>query len=290
MTLSSTRAGSAGVLAVLRATYTGMTTTDQKIASLILEEPESILRAPVTDIAARSGSSQAAVSRFTARMGYRGLADFKIALALDVAASVDNGQNNAVDPADSMSQIIRKIAADNQQSIRDTLEVIGEQALDKAVLALRAAERIVIVGVGQMGYLAADAALKFRQTGRTVVVSNDYVEQLALSQAARARDAFLFISYEGSAPPILYNAEVAKATGATVIGICHAGRPALLEHIDHQLGVSAHGSDYRSAAQAAHVAIVTVIDALVVGMLTKDSDSLAAFGEFNALLRSEQLE
>src|SRR5690606_22646030 len=124
MAVSSPRSGGAGVLAVLRATYTGMTSTDQKIASLILEEPESILRAPVTDIAARSGSSQAAVSRFTARMGFRGLADFKIALALDVAAGAGRG-TTTVDAADSMSQILRKIAADNEQSLRDTLEVIA---------------------------------------------------------------------------------------------------------------------------------------------------------------------
>ena len=290
MSSRSSHPSGAGVMAILRATYPDLTTTDQKIASLILEEPDSILRAPVADIAARSGSSQAAVSRFTARMGFRGLADFKIALALDVAANAARAGTDSIDAGDSMGQILAKVASENEQSIRDTLEVIGRSELEDSVLALRAAERIVIIGVGQMGYLAADAALKLRQTGKHVISSSDYIEQLALSHHAGARDVFLFVSYEGAAPPVLYNAELARAAGAVVIGICHAGRPALRESVDYQLGVSAHGSPYRTSAQAAHVAVVTVIDALVVGMLAKDTESAGAFEEFNSLLKTEHLE
>ncbi|MFV0425680.1 MAG: MurR/RpiR family transcriptional regulator [Beutenbergiaceae bacterium] len=287
---TQTRTQGGGVLAVLRGKYPGMTATDKKIADLILEDPGSILRAPVAEIATRSGSSQAAVSRFASRLGFGRLTDLKIGLALDVASGEGNGQSHAIDVADSMPQVLHKIASDNIQVIRDTLEVLSRTELERAVDALRGASRIVILGVGQMGYLASDAALKFRTVGRQAVAASDYIEQLALSQAARSDDAFLIVSHAGIAPPVVYGAEAAKAAGATVIGICHAGRPALAEHLDVQLSISADGAQFRTAAQAARVAIATLIDTLVVGLLARDGAHAMHFAEFNELLGSEQLE
>ncbi|MCU1440973.1 MAG: hypothetical protein JWP85_1970, partial [Rhodoglobus sp.] len=282
------QAGSA--LALLRSLHAAMTPTEQKISSTVLADPETVLRLPVSDIARRAGTSPAAVSRFTAKMGYRGLSDFKIALALDVASGGTVDAAEPGPPGDAGEQVLAIIARENRQAIRDTLEIMPAKQLGKAIARIGVADRIVVMGVGQMGHLAVDTAGKFAMAGRNAAGSSDYVEQLALSRGLGQRDVLLCIAYEGSSPPMTYNAEIARLAGATVIGVCRAGSSALSELADIHLPVSAREGEWRSVASAAHVAITTVVDALLAGVLVADPVAAEAWRATSALVRGEQLE
>lgn len=288
MTGAPHQAGSA--LALLRALHAGMTPTEQKISAAVLADPETVLRLPVADIARRAGTSPAAISRFTAKIGYRGLSDFKIALALDVANGGTADLIETRSPTEAGEQVLVTIARENRQSIRDTLEIMPAEALGKAIAQLGSAERVIVIGVGQMGHLAADTAAKLAQAGKNATGSKDYVEQLALSRGLTAQDVLLCVAYEGSSPPVLYNAELARLAGATVIGICRAGASPLTELIDIHLPVSAYGGEWRSASSASHVAITTVVDAVLAGMLVADPTAAEAWRATAALVRGEQLE
>lgn len=277
----------AGALALLRSLHAGMTPTEQKIASAVLADPETMLRLPVAEIALRAGTSPAAVSRFTAKLGYRGLSDLKIALALDVAAG---GAQDSPAPPDSGEQVLATIARENRQAIRDTLEIMPAEVFASAVSRLGSARRILVIGVGQMGHLAADLAAKLAQAGHDALASADYVEQLALSRALGAHDVLVCLAFEGSSPPVGYNAEIARRNGATIIGICRVGASPLTEFLDIHLPVSARAGEWRTASSAAHVAIVTVVDAILAGLLVASPAAADAWRETAAVVNAEQLE
>jgi DNA-binding MurR/RpiR family transcriptional regulator len=266
-----------------------MTPTEQKICAAVLADPETVLRLPVADIARRAGTSPAAVSRFTAKIGYRGLSDFKIALALDVAGGAAADQHDGTAGGDAVHLVLATIGRENRQAIRDTLEIMPAAEFARAIECIGTADRVVVLGVGRMGYLALDAAAKFAQAGKNAVGSADYAEQLALTRNLAHGDVLLCIAYDGSSPPLTYNAELAAATGATIIALCRAGESALsgLAHV--HLPVSAHEGEWRTAAASAQVAITTVIDALLAGILV-DPDAAEAWRSTGALIRGEQLE
>ena len=238
-------------LALLRSLHAGMTPTEQKISAAVLADPESVLRLPVAEIARRAGTSPAAVSRFTSKLGYRGLSDFKIALALDVASGGSSDVVEGVYSGGAGEQLLATIARENRQAIRDTLEIMPAENLTQAIAQLGSADRIFAMGVGQMGHLAVDAAAKLVQAGRTAIGSSDYVEQLALARSLTQRDVLLCIAYEGSSPPVVYNAEIARRAAVTVIAICRAGTSALSELANIHLPVSARDGEWRPAASAA---------------------------------------
>jgi len=288
MNAASGQSGSA--LALLRSLHSGMTPTEQKISATVLADPETVLRLPVSDIARRAGTSPAAVSRFTAKIGYRGLSDFKIALALDLASGGTGDAGDIPSPHDTGDQVLAGIARENRQSIRDTLEIMSADAMGRAIAGLGDAGRIIVVGVGQMGHLAADTAAKLTFAGRNATPSTDYVEQLALSRGLSAGDVMLCIAYEGTSPPVTYNAELAHRAGATVIAICRAGTSPLSELADVHLPISSREGEWRSASSAAHVAIATVVDALVSGLLASDPAAAEAWRATGELVRGEQLE
>ncbi len=288
MTEAGTPTGSA--LSLLRSLLPTMGAADSKIATAVLQDPDGILRSPVSEIAARASTSPAAVSRFTAKLGYRGLSDFKIALALEVASGGAAGQGEPISSTDTGVQILAKISRENRQIIRDTIEIVPSAAFTRAAESLAGARRIAVIGVGQLGYAAMDAAARLARVGRPAVASRDYVEQLVMSNGLDAGDVLLCISYEGSAPPLVYNAEIAAARGATVIGICQAGDSALARLLDIHLPVSARVTVWRSAASGAHVAILTLIDALVTTIITSDHAAFALWQAGQALIGSEQLE
>ena len=68
----------------LRGVYPSLKTALQKVANLILRQPEMAIYASVNEVAAAAQVSEATVMRFCRTLGFKGFQDFKIALAREL--------------------------------------------------------------------------------------------------------------------------------------------------------------------------------------------------------------
>ncbi|HET7092113.1 MAG TPA: MurR/RpiR family transcriptional regulator, partial [Thermomicrobiales bacterium] len=145
-------------------------------------------------------------------------------------------------------------------------QVLRIDALEAAVAALLAAERIFFVGVGGSGALAADTAHKFLRTGLNVVAVADAHEQLMHAALSGPGDAFVFISHTGATKELLEAAEIARSRGATLIAVTRYGRTKLGQLVDIVLHTSSRETRYREEALASRIASLTITDILYVGV------------------------
>lgn len=238
---------------------------ERLVADAILRDPHTVTLESVTDLARRSTTSPAAVSRFCRKLGFGNFPRFKIRLSHDLASPMADIHED-VTVGDAIGEITRKVVHGSIQTLTDTLQVLEEKAVTEAVDLLSAAARITFVGLGGSGIVAQDAAHKFMRTGKSVLVYTDKHLQLIHASLLGEADVVVAVSHTGRNRDLLDVLQVAKAAGARIIAITHYGPSPAGKLADVVLHTMAREAAYRQESLSSRLAALTIVDILYVGV------------------------
>jgi len=207
-----------GVSIRIRGVYPSLKTALQKVAKLILSEPEMVIYATVNEVAAAAQVSDATVMRFCRILDFKGFQDFKIALARELVAPSPR-KPETVAARDGPAALVRKVFRTNIAALEETLEVLDLKQLEQAAQDLLNCRRVAVIGVSGSGLVVSYADLLFNYLGLS---AHGYAEMYQIHTAAAfltEADVLLVISPGGDSQEILDAARVAKDNGARVIAI-----------------------------------------------------------------------
>ncbi|HLZ55710.1 MAG TPA: MurR/RpiR family transcriptional regulator [Ktedonosporobacter sp.] len=278
-----------GVLARLRAAYGSLSEAEQKVAQWIIQHPEETVHQSVQMLAQRIHVSEATIVRCCRSLGYQGLRDLKLALASEKTSSLQILHEDIV-PGDSVLTIAHKVLQSDIQAIADTLAVLDEQVLEKAVQALVHAARIEFYGIGSSLPVAMDAYYRFLRIGLpATVVTDPHMQAVSAALLPPGSVAFA-VSHSGRSVETLNALKKARASGATCILLSsHANTP-LSQYADIQLITAARETAFRVEAVTSRIAHLSVIDALYVAVAMRNFDtSLAALGRATTIMAEHML-
>jgi len=255
----------------LQGAYSGLRAAEQRVADFILRHPDELIYLTVTELAERTSTSESTVVRLCQKIGYKGYQEFKIVLARDLVEPTTEIYA-AIEPGDDLSTVKSKVFQANAQALRDTIEVLDDAELSKAVDALAVATRVDLYGVGGSGPLAQDAYHKFLKLGIRAVALSDG-DLMAMSSALLGPgDVALGISHTGASRDVTDALGRAKANGATTICITHRSSSPITKVADIKLFTAAKQTAFRSDASSSRIAQLTIIDTLYVGVAHKAHD------------------
>ena len=225
----------------------------------------------VTELAERTQTSESTVVRLCQKVGYKGYQEFKIVLARDLVEPT-NAIYERIDPTDNLTAIKHKIFQANAQALQDTLEVLGDGELQRAIDALASASRVEIYGVGGSGPIAFDAYHKCLKLGVPAIALSDS-DMMAMSSALLgAGTVALGISHTGASRDVCEALENARGGGATTICITHRATSPITQVSDIKLFTAAKETAFRSDAMSSRIAQLSIIDAIYVGVALRDYD------------------
>ncbi|GCL72979.1 MurR/RpiR family transcriptional regulator [Paenibacillus naphthalenovorans] len=266
-----------GYLTRIDSVYEQLSQSEKKIADYIVSFPEEIIHLAITELAERSGSSDSSIIRFCRRIGYKGFQDLKINIAKEVVRPEKQIQEG-IELDDRVSTIKKKISESSIQAIYDTLEVLQDDELEKAVEAIAGARIIEIYGTGASGSIALDAQHKFLKIGIKTLAYTDVFLQSMSASLLNDQDVVLAISHSGTNLDILHAAEMAKEQGATVIAITNFSKSPLTKVAHINLYTAAQETMFRTDAMASRIAQLMIIDSIYTAVALKSpekaSDSL----------------
>ena len=247
-----------------------LTAGQRRVGDTVLGDPHAVILASIGDLAARSASSEAAVSRFVRILGYGSYAEFKLALSRDL---VDSTQaiHEDVDPGDDIIKVAGKVTAANIRAIEDTYRGLDMEDLGKAAEAISAASRIAFFGFGVSAWVARDARHHFLRTAKDTVVIDDPHEQVMWATSAKPADVLLLFSHTGTSRDLCDVAELARAEGATIISVTNHGTSPLADRADISLYTSSREARYREESVSSRIAAMTIIDILYVTVALEHS-------------------
>jgi hypothetical protein len=148
------------------------------VAEVIGANPRIVLDKTISELAAACATSVASVVRFCRVLGLSGYAQLRMELAAELgreAAQFGGGLTLGAEIAssDSLQDMAAKVAALEMLAIDETVTSLDFAALERVVVALDMAERILLFGIGASRFVAQDLHHKLFRIGRNVFLLAD---------------------------------------------------------------------------------------------------------------------
>lgn len=263
-----------------------MSASDQKIAQVVLKQPEQVVNYTISKLATEAGVSDASVTRFCHNLNLTGFHDLKIQLAQNATESVSL-QNMSRDDASANLELIEK---NKVAEIKATLENVTEAKLDR-VLRLLTESRIVQVSAeGDTYPVADDAVYKFNQIGLLAIDSGGTIETaIAQTMNLNKKDCLLVISNSGEAAGIIKQIKVAKQKGMQVIAITNRADSPIALLADVHLKTAVRQTVMQSQYYFSRVASMTMIEALYLLLIARDAGRVEHIKEHEAIISNQKI-
>ena len=245
----------------IRSRTLALSESERRVSSWILEHAEKVLYLSMSQIAQECEVSDTTVLRMCRNAGFIGFTDLKLSLAQDMASPTQL-IHESISQSDDPMAIVRKVFTSNIQALYDTLEMVDEATLKKAVQLIESAGRILVAGVGGSSIIAQNFYQRLFRLGIPCDAPMDVQLQIMHSTLLRAGDLAIAVSYSGSTKDMDLVFTEAKRNGASTILITGNTQSKLAEKADLILVSVSH--EIRSEPVAARIAQLTLVDSIFI--------------------------
>jgi DNA-binding MurR/RpiR family transcriptional regulator len=270
------------VLANVRAQLPELTGALQRVAEVILADPAAAARSTIVELAERSGTSPATVTRFCRALGFDGYADLRLGIAAETGRArsagwtVDIGRE--IQPGDPLERVLGQIMAADTRALHDTAARIDLRAVGRAAAAIAAAPRVAVFGAGGRALVGEEMQVSLHRIGVPVWAWTDVHNGLAGVALSRPGDVALGISHSGETGETIEVLAEAGSRGAATVAVTSRARSPLAELADIVLLTAAQATTFRPDALSARHPQLIVLDLLYVAVAQRTHErSHAAF-------------
>ena len=247
----------------IRSRLPNLAVAERQVADWVLANSDKVVDSSMAQVALACGVSDTTVLRFCRAAGFKGYMDLKLSVARDMASPTQLVHED-IEEGDAPAVVVKKVFLSNIQALYDTLDVLDEGDLEKAVELMLAAERIFVIGVGTSNSIVHEAYNKFFRLGLNCHAQTDAYLQLMEASLMGPETVVIAISQSGSSTDPVITLEEATKHGAKAIVITgHADSP-LTNFADVVFLTVSRES--RGEAIASRIAQMTIVDALYVVM------------------------
>ncbi|MGQ4879701.1 MurR/RpiR family transcriptional regulator [Billgrantia sp. LNSP4103-1] len=202
--------------------------SERKVADVILADPARATGLSIASLAQAASVSEPTVNRFCRSFDAKGYPDFKIKLAQSLAGGTPY-VSQSVEPGDSAADYTRKIFGATIAALDEASRTIDPTRIERVVDYLIQAKQIHFFGLGASGAVAQDAQHKFFRFNLPVTSYVDVLMQRMIASACHTGDVVVVISWTGRTRELVDIAQLARESGAVVLGITAPGSPLTAE-------------------------------------------------------------
>jgi DNA-binding MurR/RpiR family transcriptional regulator len=271
-----------GVLVRIRTLLPEFTGALQRVAEQVLAAPAAVSRATIVELAERSRTSPATVTRFCRALGFDGYADLRLGIAAETGRARSSGWTvdigREIQPGDPLERVLGQIMAADTRAMHDTATLLDLAEVERAAVAIAAAPRVNIFGASGSALVGEEMQFSLHRIGVPVWAWNDVHNGLASASLARAGDVALGISHSGETGETIELLAEASSRGATTIALTSFPRSPLAELADIVLLTATQATTFRPDALSARHPQLVVLDLLYVAVAQRTHErSHAAF-------------
>ncbi|GGL94604.1 MurR/RpiR family transcriptional regulator [Micromonospora yangpuensis] len=264
------------VLARVRSGVDELTGALRRVADHVLSDPEAAARSTIVELAERSGTSPATITRFCRAMGFDGYADLRLGIAAETGRArsagwtVDIGRE--ILPGDPLDRVLGQLMAADTRAMHDTAALLDLAEVERAAVALAGAGRVTIVGAGGSALVGQEMQLSLHRIGVAAWAWNDVHDGLASAALLGEGDVALGISYTGQTRETVEMLAEAGSRGATTVALTGFPRSALAELADVVLLTASQSTSFRPDALSARHPQLVVLDLLYIAVAQRTHD------------------
>ncbi len=263
------------VLGVICSAYDSFFEAEKKIADYIMEHKEQAVDITVGELAKASGTSDATVSRFCRRCGFKGFQNLKLTLAREILEEEHQSQEvtNDIDRTD-LEQSLKNILANKIAELTETIKMMDIKNLEVILDKLEHARMVQLAAVGNTIPVALDGAFKLNQLGIPAVAGDIWEAQAAYAFNLGPEDVVLIISNSGSSKRLETLALGAKENGSTLVLITNNRESPLAQICDYKIITATREKLLTEEFWFSRVTATTVIEIIYLLLMAGKKDAV----------------
>ncbi|WP_157514436.1 MurR/RpiR family transcriptional regulator [Nocardia concava] len=207
------------VLAHIRSLAPSMLPAERNVAQVFSERPAAVVEMSSQQVADAAGASRATVVRACQSLGFTGYQQLRMVLAREAALTAD-----AAPELEGAAGTVRATFAHTAAAIPAMTALLDDTAVTAAVAKIHTAATVLVVGNGLSLPVAQTIATRLMSLGLRASAPADVMSQHIAARMLGPTDVALIVTGSGSSTPSLRAAELARAGGATVIGMTSFAR------------------------------------------------------------------
>lgn len=262
------------VVGTICSSYDSYFDAEKKIADCIIERKEEVIDMTVAELAKASGTSDATVSRFCRRCGFKGFQHLKMSLAREVLE--EKGKSIQVSNdilRKDIPQSLQNILANKVAELTQTVSMMEPKKLEKILTLLETAHTVQVVAVGNTIPVALDFSFKLNQLGIPTVSGTIWETQMAYTLNMRKGDVVLIISNSGVSRRLLTLIEGAKENGIKVISITNSPESPVAKESDYHITTATREKLLLGEFCFSRVSATMVVEMLYLFLAVSKEDS-----------------
>ncbi|BCB78469.1 MurR/RpiR family transcriptional regulator [Phytohabitans flavus] len=265
-----------GVLLAVRAKLPEFTGALRRVADQVLTDPAGAARATIVELAERSGTSPATVTRFCRALGFEGYAELRLGIAAETGRAraagwtVDIGRE--IEPGDPLEKVLEQIMAADTRAMHDTAALLDLAEVARAADAIAGAARVNIFGASGSALVGEEMQFSLHRIGVAAWAWTDVHNGLASAALLRAGDVALGISHSGQTRETIEMLAEAGSHGATTVALTSFPRSPLAEIADVVLLTATQATTFRPDALSARHPQLVVLDLLYIAVAQRTHD------------------
>ena len=245
--------------------YHSLTRSSRKLADYILANTHDSQYMSISSLAENCGVSEASITRFCRSLGLSGYNNLKLALAkaayvTDIGDPSDTPET--ITSEDTLNSIFHKLYDSNVLSLNETMELLDETEISRAVDLISSADRVFCLGNGGSMVMAMEAWARFSiATSRFVHIEDSHMQVMNISLATE-HDVILFFSYSGSTKDMEDIMRIAVERHVSVVLVTHFPNSRATKYADVILLCGYNESPLQSGSVAAKIGQLFIIECL----------------------------
>lgn len=279
-----------GVSGTICASYEQFFDAEKKIADFIMEHKKEVVDMTVAELARASSTSDATVSRFCRRCGFKGFQSLKMDLAKEVMEEErDSLQvSNDIDRS-NLPQSLQNILANKIAEMTGTMGMMDPDTLETILALLEHARIIQFAAVGNTIPVAMDGAFKFNQLGLRSVSGSIWEGQVAHAYNLGPEDVVVIISNSGTSKRLLTLAEGARENKVPMIVITNNESSPLARIGDYRIITATREKLLTGEFWFSRIPAMLVIETLYLLLFTSKKDAAAHIRRHEDSIRPDKM-
>lgn len=269
--------GENSAVGIICSLYETFFEAEKKIADCIIGRKAEVVGMTVAELARASGTSDATVSRFCRRCGFKGFQQLKISLAKEVMEDPGKaaGVSNEILRSD-IAQSLRNILANKIAELTQTVSMLDPDALEAILQMLEKARSVQVAAVGSMTPVALDFCFKLNQLGIQAVSETIWDAQVAYTFNMQKADVVVVISSAGTSRRLQALVQGAKEKGCGVIAITNNSDSPVAKAADWHIITATREKLLLEESSFSRVSAAMVVEILYLLLAVNRQDSPAS--------------
>ena len=211
------------VVPIIESNYNNFTMVEKNIADFFIHNHEKMDFSAKT-VAAKLFVSEASLSRFAKKCGYRGYREF-----------VYPSDETLVEKKESMTGNTRMVLNAYQELLNKTYSLVDEEQIGRIGKYLNQAERVFVCGKGSSGLAASEMELRFMRIGVDIDSLQDS-DRMRMQAVFQDKRCLVFgISISGETEGVRYLLREAHKRGAKTVMITAQNKDSYAEYCSEVL-------------------------------------------------------